>query len=111
MNSGFRWWVMWAVILALPMAAFALLLAEPDWDRNLVARPFHFYVVSGTALAAAAACVMIMCLADSLRETRLIFLGLAFLSIAAIFSVHGLATPGHIHSAFHTELVLSSWLS
>jgi HD-GYP domain-containing protein (c-di-GMP phosphodiesterase class II) len=33
------------------------------------------------------------------------------LSIAAVFSVHGLATPGHIHSGFHVELAVSSWIS
>jgi HD-GYP domain-containing protein (c-di-GMP phosphodiesterase class II) len=54
---------------------------------------------------------VITALVRSLHETRLIFLGLAFMWIAGIFSVHGLATPGHIHPVFYKELAVSSWLS
>src|SRR5581483_1205134 len=36
---------------------------------------------------------------------------MAFLSIAVVFTVHGLDTPGHIHSFASTELKVSSWLS
>jgi HD-GYP domain-containing protein (c-di-GMP phosphodiesterase class II) len=71
----------------------------------------HFYVVSGTALAAMAACAVIICVTESMRETRLVFLALAFLSIAGIFSVHGLATPGHIHDSATSEIRVSSWFS
>lgn len=71
----------------------------------------HFYVVSGTAIAAALASVLIIGLTRSLRETRLLFLGLGFLSIAGIFSVHGLLTPGHIHDDFYASLPFSSWFS
>src|SRR5688572_15811362 len=106
-----RWSAFWTAILATPMVLFVALLLFPSLDVNLQLTTFHFWVVPGTALAAAAACVLVVSLAESLRETRLLFLGLAFLSIAAIFSVHGLTTPGHIHTSFQPELRLSSWLS
>jgi HD-GYP domain-containing protein (c-di-GMP phosphodiesterase class II) len=54
---------------------------------------------------------VIVCVTESLRETRLLLLGLAFLSIAGIFSVHGLGTPGHIHSESYNALRASSWIS
>jgi HD-GYP domain-containing protein (c-di-GMP phosphodiesterase class II) len=38
-------------------------------------------------------------------------LNLAFLSIAAIFSVHGLATPGFIHDEPYPAVAVSAWLS
>ena len=41
----------------------------------------------------------------------LVFLGLAFMSIAGVFSVHGLLTPGHIEDEFYPVLSISSWLS
>ena len=33
------------------------------------------------------------------------------MSIAAVFAVHGLDTPGHIHDELNPELAISSWLS
>jgi HD-GYP domain-containing protein (c-di-GMP phosphodiesterase class II) len=46
-----------------------------------------------------------------LRETRLLFLALAFISIGGIFSVHGLLTPGVVVHEFHAALAVSSWAS
>jgi len=106
-----RWWAFWTAILAAPMIAFVVLLRVPQWDRNFGSFDFHFWAVSVTTLAAAAAYVLVIGLTRSLRETRLVFLGLAFLSVAAIFLVHGLGTPGHIHAQAHAELRVSSWLS
>jgi HD-GYP domain-containing protein (c-di-GMP phosphodiesterase class II) len=98
-------------VLGAPLAGLLLIIVNPAWDRELMIRSAHFWGVSGIALAAAFACVLILSLTQSLRETRLVFLGLAFMSIAGIFSVHGLATPGHIHDRFYSELAISSWFS
>jgi HD-GYP domain-containing protein (c-di-GMP phosphodiesterase class II) len=46
-----------------------------------------------------------------MKETRLLFLALAFMCIASVFAVHGLATPGHIHAVAYAEIGVSSWLS
>ena len=112
MTLGVRWWAIWLTVLGAPMALLVTLLyIAPQWDGRILTSTFHFYVVSGTAVAALAACGVITVLIRSMRETRLIFLGLAFMWIAGIFSVHGLATPGHIHPVFYKELAVSSWLS
>ena len=100
-----------ALLLGTPLAILAVLLAFPSTDRLEMAGGFHFWIVSGTTLASAAAFVVVMMMTKSLSETRLVFLGLAFLSIAAVFSVHGLGTPGHLHSSFHAEVATSSWMS
>jgi HD-GYP domain-containing protein (c-di-GMP phosphodiesterase class II) len=93
------------------MLFFAAMLASPAEDGRWVQPTFHFWVVSATAIAAFVACAAVVAMTKSLRETRLLFLGLAFMSIAAVFAVHGLDTPGHIHDELHPELAISSWLS
>ena len=106
-----QWWATWVTALGLPLVVFLSLLAVPAWDKSLGTSSFHFYVVSATAIAAAVACLFIIGVTESLRETRLLFLGLAFLSIAAIFAVHGLGTPGHIHDKSYATVPVSSWFS
>ncbi|HEX5370847.1 MAG TPA: HD-GYP domain-containing protein [Dehalococcoidia bacterium] len=107
-----RWWAFWSTLLAAPMVALVILLyVEPQWDTPVGTYPFHFYVVSGTAFAALIACGVIVALIQTMRETRLLFLGIAFMSIAGVFMVHGLGTPGHFHKTIHSELSVSSWLS
>ena len=96
MALGLRFWLVWGLILGGPLALFCLLLAEPSLDRTFGTFSFHFWVVSGVTLAAAVAYCVTVGLTRSLHETRLVFLGLAFMSIAGIFAAHGLLTPGHI---------------
>lgn len=71
-------------------------LAVPGLDKTWGTSNFHFYVVSAAALLAAGTCVVLVVSARSIRETRILFLALSFFSLATIFSVHGLATPGHL---------------
>jgi len=106
-----RFWLVWGFLLGGPLALFCLLLAEPSLDRTFGTYDFHFWVVSGVTLAAAVAYCVVLCLTRSLHETRLVFLGLAFMSIAGIFAVHGLLTPGHIIDEVYPALSISSWLS
>jgi HD-GYP domain-containing protein (c-di-GMP phosphodiesterase class II) len=111
-HLGARWWAVWSAVLGAPLAALLFLLyVAPEWDRSFGTMQFHFYAVSAVTIAAAIACVFVIGLTESLRETRILFLGLGFLSIAGIFAVHGLGTPGHFHSEAHSELRISSWLS
>src|SRR3990170_3047961 len=111
MSLSAHWWATWVALLGLPLALFAAVMSVPQWDKSFGSMGFHFYVVSGTALAALLACVVVIGLTVSLRETRLLFLGLAFLSIAGIFAVHGLGTPGQIHDHAYAIVPVSSWLS
>jgi HD-GYP domain-containing protein (c-di-GMP phosphodiesterase class II) len=93
------------------MVALALFRAYPQLDPLWMNFGFHFYAVSIVSLAAAAACIVVMASAATLQNTRLIFLGLAFLTIAGIFSVHGLMTPGFIEQHFYHSVAVSGWLS
>jgi HD-GYP domain-containing protein (c-di-GMP phosphodiesterase class II) len=98
-------------VLLAPLAALALFHARPGLDPVLRAPAFHFWVVSGTALAAAIASAVVIASARSLRETRLLFLALAFAAIAGIFSVHGLVTPGFLVDHFYASIGVSAWAS
>ncbi len=111
MSLSPRWWATWVVLLASPMIIFLVLMLNPSIDKPFGTYSMHFYVVSVTTLAAMLACIVIIAVADSLRETRLVFLALAFLSIAGIFAVHGLGTPGQIHRESYSEVSVSSWFS
>jgi HD-GYP domain-containing protein (c-di-GMP phosphodiesterase class II) len=111
MALTWRFWLVWGVFLAAPLVPFVILMKVPSWDRTFGTYGFHFWVVSGTTLAAAAAYALVIGLTRSLHETRLVFLGLAFMSIAGIFSVHGLLTPGHIVDEAYPGLSISTWLS
>ncbi|HXK33101.1 MAG TPA: hypothetical protein VNM91_03695, partial [Dehalococcoidia bacterium] len=100
-----------AVALLAPIASFVTLRIIPGSDGPWMNTTFHFWAVGGTALASAVACAVILLSARTLRETRLLFLALAFLSIAGIFAVHGLMTPGFITHESHQSLAVSAWLS
>ena len=111
MGLSARWWALWLPILALPAVALVVLLLVPRWDHSFGTNNFHFYVVSGVTVASALAFAVVIGLIQSMKETRLLFLGLAFMCIASVFAVHGLATPGHIHDRAYAEIGVSSWLS
>ena len=89
----------------------AVLYAYPGLDPNLQHAHAHFWIVGATSLAAALACAVVVASARSLRESRLLFLALAFLSIGGIFSVHGPTTPGVLADEFYDSVAVSAWLS
>ncbi len=97
--------------LAAPMVALAVLRVYPELDPKVKGFTFHFYVVGFTSLAAALACAVVMASARTLQNTRLIFLGLAFFTIAGVFAVHGLNTPGYLTTRAYSSVGFSAWLS
>jgi len=99
------------VALAAPLILLALLLAAPGVDKSWGTSSFHFYVVSSASLLAAGTCVVLVISARSIRQTRILFLALSFFSLATIFSVHGLATPGHLIHDPTAAIVRSPWLA
>jgi Ni/Fe-hydrogenase subunit HybB-like protein len=87
-----------AFALAVPVVVLTALLASPELDGVWMAPAFHFYVVSVASLMAAAICSVLVLAVRSVRETRLLFLALSFMALGALFSVHGLTTPGHLYN-------------
>lgn len=100
-----------AFSLAAPLAVVLALLWLPGLDRPWMAGSFHFYSVSAACLMAAAICGLLIMSARSIRETRILFLALCFMSLGLIFSLHGLTTPGHLYHHVSASLTRTPWLS
>ncbi len=104
-------WLAGGLLLASPMLALAFWNLSPERDPLWMQLDVHFWVVGFTAVGAAIASAIIVASAKTLRETRLLFLALAFVSIGGIFSIHGLMTPGYITHEFYMSVPLSGWIS
>lgn len=81
------------------MLAFAFLLAFPQFDITIGSGTGHFYIVSAVALLALAMAIATLFAARSVSDSRTFFLAMGFISLAAIFTAHGLGTSPlfHIH--------------
>lgn len=79
-----------------PLAAYVYLRVQPHADPTFLAPTGHFYVVSAASLLAAAVAVAAGVAGGRLRNLQVIFLALAMTSLAMVFTLHGLSTPGFI---------------
>jgi len=91
--------VIWLGIVAIPIGAFALFMAAPSVDGHFMTPPGHFYIVGATAVICAMLAGAASIAAVQIGSARTLLLALAFLSMAGVFSVHGLATPGFVVNA------------
>ncbi len=91
----------WAIALTASTIAGILLLTNAELDaRFSLATPSgHFYIVSPVALISVVIGVGAVFAAQRTANLRVLLLALSFLSMASIFAVHGLATPGFILDA------------
>lgn len=100
-----------AIALAIPAALLAFLLAVPSSDHIWLNTTFHFWATSAACLLAAFACAILILSARSMRETRVLFLALAFFTLAMLFSLHGLGTPGFLFNNVSASLTRSPWMA
>ncbi len=78
--------------VALPLALYLTLRLSPDPAISVPRE--HFAIVSVVSLGAAVFAAAVGWAAHHLRNLQITFLALAFFSLAAFFSLHGLTTPG-----------------
>lgn len=83
----------------------------PSYDVELAFPAHHFYIVSMTALIALFISVVIGIIGIRQRNLQVIFVALAFISLAGFFSMHGLATPGFIIPDFTAVVGVAAQLS
>ncbi len=83
-------------LLGSPIAVLLLLFWNPHLDPQLQAPGPHFVIVTLAAGMAALVGLLVLLVAERLRETRAFALGLAFCAIAGFFFIHGLLTPGFV---------------
>ncbi len=79
-----------------PLLAFEYLRRQPLLDPLFDAPRQHFYIVSAASLCAALIALAIGVAGRRQRNIEVSFLSLSFVSLALIFAVHGLATPGFL---------------
>src|SRR5690349_20492273 len=100
-------------VLALligPVVIYVALRLFPGWDPLWAAPIFHFYIVSYTALVALVVAVFIFA-GLGFDAAQAVFVAAAFASMAALFLLHGLATPGMMMMDASHGLGLSGRLS
>ncbi len=94
--------VLWRLLLfmLLPMLGYALLRGTSA-DKYVHAPHDHFYVVILVSAISLALSVAVGMTAIRLRNIKITFLALSYVSLAAIFVLHGVSTPGLLvsHSA------------
>jgi class 3 adenylate cyclase len=84
----------WSLVLLVPVAGLALLLARPELDVHWEHHPSHFWLVLVTAAVNVALAYITNVVASRHRDPRLVLISLAFLAGAGFLGLHALATPG-----------------
>jgi class 3 adenylate cyclase len=84
----------WALHLALPVAALWLLVGRPSTDLIWEHHPSHFWLVLVVAAVNVVVGLRMSVAAQWHRDARLFLVSLAFLSSAGFLLLHALATPG-----------------
>ncbi len=102
----------WLGLTLAPGLTFLALRVNGAFDFEANSPDGHFYIVSLVAAINVALGVFAIAAAVRSANVRVLLLALSFVSMAMIFAVHGLSTPGFLVSEEH-ELVtgLSSRLS
>jgi HD-GYP domain-containing protein (c-di-GMP phosphodiesterase class II) len=80
----------------LPLLLYIYLRARPQLDAVIGTPEGHFQIVSATAIISLLLSIAVGVAGLRLRNLQVIYVSLAFISLAGFFSVHGLATPGFI---------------
>lgn len=91
--------------IILPVALFLHLRFQSGGNHVYAAPLGHFYIVSGASFLSAIVALLIGVAGTRLRNINVTFLAMAFASLALVFLLHGLATPGFILPQTHVPPV------
>jgi class 3 adenylate cyclase len=83
-----------ALLLALPLLGFSLLLAAPGADVRWEHHPSHFWLVLTAGVASAGLAFATSSAATRRADARLHLVSLSLLAAAGFLGLHALATPG-----------------
>ncbi|MEK3883454.1 HD-GYP domain-containing protein [Paenibacillus sp. PL2-23] len=81
------------LLLLLPLLAYLILPLTP-YDMRISDPEGHFYIVSLVSAIGLAVAIMVGIVAAQMRNIKVSFLSLSYVSLAAMFILHGLGTPG-----------------
>ncbi len=112
------YWQSFFALIFLCMPAFALywLLSHPRQNVEIIVPLEHFLVVTNVSAIALIVALLLARASMHIRQYRVFFLSLGFMSMAGFFLVHALATPGivvmgQVHDYGGTVIGVSAYLS
>lgn len=85
----------------LPFLLFEYLRMDTSLDLQIILPSGHFYIVSSVAILGIVIAISVGIAGSRLRNIKVNLLSLAFLSLAAVFAVHGLSTPNFLLHETH----------
>lgn len=90
----------WVSALA-PLILYVFLRLDKPLDRQVGTPAGHFYIVSIVSILAMVIAVAAGISATRLRNIKVTFVSLAFISLSEVFAVHGLSTPNFLIKPTH----------
>ena len=84
-----------AISMLLPLVGY-FILRGTELDKSVNAPQEHFYMVSLVSALSLALAIAVGFVAIQLRNISISFLSLSYVSLTAMFVLHGLATPGFL---------------
>jgi class 3 adenylate cyclase len=105
------------LLLLLPMGLLVWLLGNPRQNREIMVPVEHLVIVTNVALLALVLAVLLARAAIESEQYPVLLVALGFMSLAGLFAVHAIATPGIIVHGGHgddyggTVIGLSAYLS
>ncbi len=102
------WSLTVAAAIAIPLGLLGYLLIPPASDVRLDDAVLHFAVTTNVSLIAAAVSIAVMRAALDARHWPSVLVALGFMSLAGIFAVHGLATPGVLMRGGLREIIVAA---
>ncbi|MFD2444396.1 HD-GYP domain-containing protein [Bacillus sp. CGMCC 1.16607] len=89
------------IAMTLPLLLFECFNLGLFVDPNLHAPNGHFYIVSAVSFLSSIIAISVGIVGSKLRNIKISFLALSFISLAQMFSVHGLSTPDFLIKMSH----------
>lgn len=84
------------IVMLLPLIGYGLLYRFSSMDHTFKAPTGHFYIVSTVAAIAFVLALAVGIAGIRMRNVKVTFVSLAFVSLAEVFTLHGLSTPGFL---------------
>lgn len=96
------------VILLIPLAGLALLVARPELDAEWEHHPAHFWLVLAVGAINAALAWAVGAAARLRGDARLLLVAMSFFAAAGFLALHALATPGVLLESSNTGFALAT---
>jgi HD-GYP domain-containing protein (c-di-GMP phosphodiesterase class II) len=90
-------WVYTRLVLSmlLPLVGY-FVLRGTELDKSISAPQEHFYIVTLVAMLSLILAIAVGFVAITMRNIKISFLSLSYVSLSALFVLHGLSTPGFL---------------